>query len=171
MEQRLQALQAQVLALLAEAEAKDKAEDRRHGKHNRGDEIPADLQRRESRIAKLKEAKAALETEARKQAAAVAAERCAKQGKRAKETESAVETAAATLLRSRNLAHPRSFAAHTALVTQGGLGVVATVNQLRWERERPSTQGGFRAAHVRPVLGERFRDRPHMTNPSSAAAG
>jgi hypothetical protein len=88
-------LDPRLRALLAEAEAKDQAEDRRYGKHNRGDEIPAELQRRESRIAKLKEAKAALETEARKQTAAAAAERCAKQGKSADETEAAVEKAEA----------------------------------------------------------------------------
>ena len=105
-------LDPRLQALLAEAEAKDQAEDRRYGKHNRGDEIPAELQRRESRIAKLKEAKAALETEARKQAAAAAAERCAKQGKRAKETESAVEKAEAKAVPSpraqRNFTDPDS---------------------------------------------------------------
>ncbi|MGC2190870.1 MAG: IS1182 family transposase [Candidatus Dormiibacterota bacterium] len=112
MDQRLQALQAQVRALLAEAEAKDQAEDRRYGKHHRGDEIPEELQRRESRIAKLKEAKAALEAQAREQAAAVAAERCAQQGKGAEETEAAVEKASAKAVppprAQRNFTDPES---------------------------------------------------------------
>lgn len=95
MDPRLQQLQAQVRSLLAEAESKDKAEDRRYGKHNRGDEIPAELQRRDSRIAKLKEAKAALEAEARQQAAAAAEERCAKQGKSPGVTKAAIEKAEA----------------------------------------------------------------------------
>ncbi len=92
---RLQQLQAQVRALMAEAEMKDKAEDRRYGKQNRGDEIPAELQRRESRIAKLKEAKAALEEESRRQAAAAATERAAEQGKSEQEAKATVERAVA----------------------------------------------------------------------------
>ena len=109
---RLQQLQAQVRALMAEAEMKDKAEDRRYGKQNRGDEIPAELQRRESRIAKLKEAKAALEEEARQRAAAAAAERCAKQGKSEPEAKAAVERAVAKAVppprAQRNFTDPES---------------------------------------------------------------
>ena len=109
---RLQQLQAQVRALMAEAEMKDKAEDRRYGKQNRGDEIPAELRRRESRIAKLKEAKAALEEEARQQAAAAAAERCAKQGKSEPETQATVERAVAKAVppprAQRNFTDPES---------------------------------------------------------------
>ena len=109
---RLQQLQAQVRALMAEAEMKDKAEDRRYGKQNRGDEIPAELRRRESRIAKLKEAKAALEEEARRQAAAAAAERCAKQGKSEPETQATVERAVAKAVppprAQRNFTDPES---------------------------------------------------------------
>ena len=90
---QLRQLQTQVRALLADAEAKAKVEARRYGKHNRGDEIPAELGRRESCIAKLKDAKAAQEAEARKQAAAAAAERCAKQGKGPDETKVAVAKA------------------------------------------------------------------------------
>ena len=45
-------------------------EDARYGADQRGDELPAELARRESRLAKIREAKAALEAEARAQAQA-----------------------------------------------------------------------------------------------------
>ena len=38
--------------MLARAEAADAEEDERHGRDRRGDELPAELQRRESRMAK-----------------------------------------------------------------------------------------------------------------------
>jgi len=102
----------QVRALMAEAEMKDKAEDRRYGKQNRGDEIPAELQRHEGRIARLQEAKAALEAEARQQAEAAAAKRCAQQGKSEQETRAAVEKAVAKAVPSpraqRNFTDPES---------------------------------------------------------------
>ncbi|HWX43519.1 MAG TPA: hypothetical protein VN345_20430 [Blastocatellia bacterium] len=44
--------------------------DGRYGKGVRGDEVPAELARRESRLRKIREAKAALEAEAREDAAA-----------------------------------------------------------------------------------------------------
>jgi transposase len=57
-------LAAEVSALLAEAERIDKAEDTRFGKNRRGDELPAELARRETRLAAITAAKAALEAEA-----------------------------------------------------------------------------------------------------------
>jgi len=51
--------------LLAEAQATDMAEDLKHGPDRRGDELPAELARRETRLAKIQEAMAALESEAR----------------------------------------------------------------------------------------------------------
>jgi len=57
-------LAAEVSALLAEAERIDKAEDAKFGKNRRGDELPEELRRRETRLAKIGEAKAALEAEA-----------------------------------------------------------------------------------------------------------
>jgi IS5 family transposase len=53
-----------VQAILAEAEAVDAAEDARFG-DERGDELPPELRRRETRLARIHEAKAALEAEAR----------------------------------------------------------------------------------------------------------
>jgi len=61
-------LTREVQALLAQAAARDAAEDREYGKGRRGDELPAELARRESRLAKIREAKAALEAEAREEA-------------------------------------------------------------------------------------------------------
>ena len=52
-----QKLQAEVAALLRHAEEVDEAEDRHYGKGQRGDELPAELARRESRLKKIREAK------------------------------------------------------------------------------------------------------------------
>ena len=70
-------LQQEIAALLAQAEESDQTEDRDHGDHQRGDELPAELRRRETRLAKILEAKAALEAEARAAAVAENAERVA----------------------------------------------------------------------------------------------
>ncbi len=64
MTEREAALAAEVQAILAEAEAVDAAEDARYG-DARGDELPPELRRRETRLAKIRAAKAALEAEAR----------------------------------------------------------------------------------------------------------
>ena len=68
-----QELEREVAALLKEAEAADAAEDAKYGPGKRGDELPAELARRDSRLKKIREAKAALEAQAREQAAAKAA--------------------------------------------------------------------------------------------------
>jgi transposase len=68
-----QQLVAEVKRLLKEAEEVDAAEDKRYGKGVRGDELPAELARRESRLRKIREAKASLEAEAKEQAKAAAA--------------------------------------------------------------------------------------------------
>jgi transposase len=57
-------LAGEVSALLAEAQRIDTAEDAQFGKNRRGDELPEELRRRETRLAKIREAKAALEAEA-----------------------------------------------------------------------------------------------------------
>ena len=68
-----QRLEQEVKDLLAQAAAVDGAEDVRYGKDKRGDELPAELARRESRLRKIREAKAALEYEAKEEAEAGAA--------------------------------------------------------------------------------------------------
>ena len=59
----------EVTQLLAQAEAADAAEDAEYGADRRGDELPAELQRRESRLKRIREAKLALEARAKEEAA------------------------------------------------------------------------------------------------------
>ena len=54
-------LREEIAALLAQAAGVDAAEDAEHGPDVRGDELPAELQRREERLAKIAAAKARLE--------------------------------------------------------------------------------------------------------------
>jgi transposase len=61
-------LTAEVEALLAEAERVDAEEDALYGAESRGEELPRELQRRESRLAKIRAAKEALEREAKERA-------------------------------------------------------------------------------------------------------
>ena len=61
-------LREEVRKLLSQAEAADAEEDTRYGRGRRGDELPEELQRRETRIARIREAKRALEERAREQA-------------------------------------------------------------------------------------------------------
>ena len=61
-------LKQEIDALLAAAEKTDAEEDAQYGKDRHGDELPAELQRRESRLQKIGEAKAALEQEAKEKA-------------------------------------------------------------------------------------------------------
>ncbi|MGH9518545.1 MAG: transposase, partial [Terriglobales bacterium] len=58
-------LQAEIANLLKQAETKDREEDRRYGKDHRGDELPAELARREQRLAVIQAAKARLEARQR----------------------------------------------------------------------------------------------------------
>ena len=76
-------LTEEVEKLLADAERVDAAEDATFGKGKRGDELPTELRRRESRLKKIREAKAALEQEARERAEQEAAEAKAKLEERA----------------------------------------------------------------------------------------
>jgi transposase len=64
LEAEIAALHAQVNTVLADAQATDAAEDQAFGVDRRGDELPDELQRRETRLAAIREAKAALEAEA-----------------------------------------------------------------------------------------------------------
>jgi transposase len=64
LEAEIAAIRANAKALLAEAEHIDAAEDARFGAGRRGDELPEELQRREGRLARIREAKQALEAEA-----------------------------------------------------------------------------------------------------------
>jgi len=81
MSEKQKILAGEVSELLAEAERVDKDEDARFGTDNNGYGLPAELARREGRLAKITEAKAALEAQARERAAAEAAERARAAGK------------------------------------------------------------------------------------------
>ncbi len=70
MEEKEKQLKEEVEKLLAQAAETDAVEDALYGKGKRGDELPAELARRESRLKKIAEAKAALEQEARERAEA-----------------------------------------------------------------------------------------------------
>jgi transposase len=70
MREKQQHLRDEVKALLAQAEAADAADDAEYGPDRRGDELPAELQRRESRLQRIREAKRVLERRAQEAAAA-----------------------------------------------------------------------------------------------------
>ena len=91
---RIPELEAEVAKILAEAEAVDAAEDAEFGEDRRGDELPAELQTREGRLAKMREAKAAIEAEAAERAAAAAADKARSKGKSDAEIHDAAEAAA-----------------------------------------------------------------------------
>jgi transposase len=69
MKEKQQQLKEEVKQLLAAAEAADEEEDCQYGS-KRGDELPEELQRRETRLTKIKEAKKVVEQRARDKAAA-----------------------------------------------------------------------------------------------------
>jgi transposase len=77
---RIEELEAQVAAMLAEAEASDLAEDEEFGEDRRGDELPPELATKEGRLAKLRAAKEAIEAEARDKAAQKAENKAKEQG-------------------------------------------------------------------------------------------
>lgn len=88
-------LAAQVEGLLADAERTDEAEDAVHG-DRRGDELPAELARREGRLAAIRKAKADLEAEHAGKARVKAEQGAAERGADETEQGAAGEEAAAT---------------------------------------------------------------------------
>jgi len=64
MQNQEERLHKEIAELLAQAKSADEAEDALHGSGKRGDELPEELARRESRLARIQEAKKALETQA-----------------------------------------------------------------------------------------------------------
>jgi transposase len=82
MEQTEARLMQEVQALLAQATQVDATEDTVYGPGRRGDELPAELARRQSRLAVIRTAKAALEADAKAAAVEQAAEAQAKRAAR-----------------------------------------------------------------------------------------
>jgi transposase len=70
MREKQRQLREEVKHLLDQAEAADAADDAEFGPDHRGDELPAELQRRESRLQRIREAKRALEARAKDEATA-----------------------------------------------------------------------------------------------------
>jgi transposase len=70
MQEKEKQLKAEVKRLLEQAAAADAEEDARYGKDRTGDELPTELERRETRLKKIKEAKHAVEERARQKAMA-----------------------------------------------------------------------------------------------------
>jgi len=93
---RIGGVEAEVAAMLADAEATDAADDDEFGPDRRGDEVPAELATREGRLAKMRAAKAALEADAAERAAEAAEAKARQQGKPDDEVGAAVELARTT---------------------------------------------------------------------------
>ncbi|MDN5933194.1 MAG: IS1182 family transposase [Pseudonocardia sp.] len=112
MSEKEKVLAHEVSELLARAEAVDAAEDARFGKDLRGDELPQELRRRESRLAKIREAKQALEDEARERAEAAARAKGAAKGQdEAATTQQVADAVAAAVPKpkaQRNFTDPQS---------------------------------------------------------------
>jgi transposase len=86
-------LEAEVARMLKEAERVDAAEDERFGPDGRDDDPPDELNRRVDRLNTIREAKAALEEEAREAAGERAAERAAAKDLEGEAKDAAVEAA------------------------------------------------------------------------------
>jgi transposase len=67
MNEEIVRLEKEIHTLVTEAERADSDEDRKYGKDKRGDELPEELSRRESRLEKIKQAKRALEEQAKRE--------------------------------------------------------------------------------------------------------
>jgi transposase len=78
MREKERQLRDEVNQLLAQAEATDAEEDAQYGPAGSGDDLPAELQRRESRLKRIREAKRALEARAKEEAAGAEAPEAAK---------------------------------------------------------------------------------------------
>ena len=80
-------LEAEIAELMKKAAAVDEEEDHRYGKDKRGDELPKEMAFRKSRLKKIREAKEALEEDAKREAEIAAASNkkhtgvCSGQGK------------------------------------------------------------------------------------------
>jgi len=89
-------LAAEVQALLADAERLDAAEDAAYGPDRRGDELPAELARREGRLAAIRSARGALEAEHAAKARALAEQVATQRGEDPDQVTEAGDAAAAT---------------------------------------------------------------------------
>ena len=122
---RIPQVEAEVAALLAEAEAVDASEDAEFGADRRGDELPAELATREGRLAKMREAKAAIEAEAAERAAGVGADKARRAGKSDAEIQAAADAASESAAPKPK--SQRSFTDPDARMMKTNHGFVGTV--------------------------------------------
>jgi hypothetical protein len=113
LEAEIAALRANAKALLAEAEQLDAAEDAHFGAGRRGEELPEELQRRAGRLARIREAKQALEVEAAERETARRAEMTA-QGKTPRRPPGGRDAFAPKAGAQRNFTDPESKIIKTA---------------------------------------------------------
>jgi transposase len=113
LEAEIAELRTNVDALLQEAERVDAEEDERFGPENRGDELPEELRRRETRLAKIREAKQTLEAQAREAETARRAELQA-QGKKPRAARDGRDPFAPKPTAQRNFTDPESKIMKTA---------------------------------------------------------
>lgn len=95
-------LEKEIADLLSRAEAADAAEDEQCGPGVRGDELPKELKRREDRLARIREAKAELEREARHARAAHLRELAEKNKERAEDEERPTKQRRSAATRAKN---------------------------------------------------------------------
>jgi transposase len=107
LEREIAVLRENVDALLQDAELLDAEEDERFGRDRRGDELPEELQRREGRLERIREAKAALEAEAREAETARRAE-LKEQGKKPRRPPNGRDPFAPKPKAQRNFTDPES---------------------------------------------------------------
>jgi transposase len=107
LEREIAVLHKNVDALLQDAERLDAEEDERFGPDRRGDELPAELQHREGRLERIREAKAALEAEAKEREAARCAE-LKEQGKKPRAPRDGRDPFAPKPTAQRNFTDPES---------------------------------------------------------------
>ncbi len=69
MDQRIRELKDEVAELMARAQETDAAEDKKYGKEKRGDELPEELRFKQSRIERIRAAKAEIETRKKEESA------------------------------------------------------------------------------------------------------
>ena len=113
LEAEIAAIRANAQALLEDAEQVDADENERFGADRRGDELPEELQRREDRLARIREAKQALEDEAREAETARRAE-MTEQGKTPRQPPDGRDPFASKPKAQRNFTDPDSKIMKTA---------------------------------------------------------
>lgn len=144
-------LKAEIAALIEEAERVDAEEDQRFGKDKRGDELPEELQRRQTRLEKIEEAKKALEAEA----AIARAEHKRKLADKAEEKAQQAEQA------DREAAEKRAAKAEQAACKTAASAVEKAEERLdeaTTEAEKLADSAETRAEHCQAAAAQRRRE-------------